>query len=139
MAAVRTALQMWLVTSICLSRIWNSLRHSCVAPVLIESTRGVHGGYSLTRPPAEITVLDVVTCVEGEVAPVECLAHDYVSGSCIKEGDCAPRSLWHRLKVSIDSVLSTTSLADLVADHGLVDALAPMALQTGGSVNGSIK
>src|SRR4051812_24695358 len=65
---------------------------------LIESTRGVHGGYSLTRPPGEVTVLDVVTCVEGEVAPVECLSHDYVSGACVKEEGCASRGLWQRLK-----------------------------------------
>ena len=101
---------------------------------LIESTRGVHGGYSLTRSPAEITVLDVVTCVEGEVAPVECLAHDYVNGTCVRDADCGSRSLWQRLKVSIDSVLSTTTLADLVADHGLVDALAPAGV-TGDSGN----
>ncbi len=92
---------------------------------LVEATRGAHGGYTLARPPAEISVLDVVTSVEGEVAPVECVAHAYEPGSCVREGDCASRSLWQRLKVSIDAVLSGTSLADLVADHALVSAFAP--------------
>ena len=92
---------------------------------LIEATRGAHGGYTLTRPPQEVSVLDVVSSVEGEVAPVECVAHAYEPGSCVREGDCASRSLWQRLKVSIDSVLSGTSLADLVADHALVAAFAP--------------
>ena len=114
---------------------------------LVSSTRGVHGGYVLSRPPAAISVLDVVTCVEGEVAPVECVAHDYKTGSCIREGDCSSRALWQRLKNSIDSVLSETSLADLVADHSLVHVLAPLdpveagpgddfSKQTAGAIDG---
>ena len=93
---------------------------------LVESTRGVHGGYALAREPERITVLDVVRVVEGEVAPVECVAHDYVAGTCIREGSCASRGLWSRLKQSIDAVLEETTLADLVADHSLVDGFAPL-------------
>jgi Rrf2 family protein len=93
---------------------------------LLESTRGVHGGYSLSRPPQEISVLDVVRVVEGEVSPVECVAHDYVSGTCIREGECASRPLWQRLKQSIDHVLSQTTLADMISDHSLIDSMAPL-------------
>jgi Rrf2 family cysteine metabolism transcriptional repressor len=93
---------------------------------LVESTRGVHGGYCLSRAPEAVTVLDVVRVVEGEVAPVECVAHDYVAGTCIREGSCASRGLWSRLKQSIDAVLQDTTLADLVADHSLVDGFAPL-------------
>jgi Rrf2 family transcriptional regulator, cysteine metabolism repressor len=92
---------------------------------LVDSTRGVHGGYVLSKPPAQISVLDVVTLVDGEVAPVECVAHGYEPGSCMREGECASRPLWRRLKQSIDSVLSATTLEELVADHALVDAFAP--------------
>ena len=92
---------------------------------LIEGTRGAQGGYVLTRDPASISVLDVVTVVEGEVAPVECVAHGYEPGSCCREDDCASRSLWSRLKQSIDAVLSGTTLAELVRDAGLAASFAP--------------
>ena len=92
---------------------------------LVESTRGVHGGYSLTRAPETISVLEVVHIVEGEVAPVECVSTDYVHGSCAREGECASRGLWMRLKESIDSVLRQTTLAELIHDHSLLLALAP--------------
>lgn len=98
---------------------------------LVESTRGVHGGYSLSRPPQDVTVLDVVRVVEGEVSPVECVAHDYVSGTCIREGECASRGLWQRLKRSIDMVLSQTTLADLINDHSLIDSMAPAPEKAG--------
>ena len=92
-----------------------------------ESTRGVHGGYTLTRSPEQISVLDVITVVEGEVSPVECVSHDYVSGSCPREGECASRGLWQKLKRSIDAVLSQTTIAELVADHALMESMAPVA------------
>ena len=94
---------------------------------LVESTRGVHGGYTLTRSPERISVLDVITVVEGEVSPVECVSHDYVSGSCLREGECASRGLWQKLKRSIDAVLSQTTIAELVADHALMESMAPVA------------
>jgi Rrf2 family cysteine metabolism transcriptional repressor len=98
---------------------------------LIGSTRGVHGGYALTRPATEISVLDVVTVIEGEVSPVECVAHGYVAGTCQREGECASRGLWMRLKESIDSVLSQTTLAEMIADQSLIDALAPVGPEAG--------
>ena len=98
---------------------------------LVESTRGVHGGYALTRPAIEISVLDVVTVIEGEVSPVECVAHGYVTGTCQREGECASRGLWMRLKESIDSVLSQTTLAEMIADQSLIDALAPVGSEAG--------
>jgi Rrf2 family protein len=100
---------------------------------LVDSTRGVHGGYRLTRHPASISVLDVVRIVEGEVAPVECVAHDYVPGTCIREGDCASQALWRRLKASIDAVLSQTTLEELVGAPSLVDSFAPLPLLPNGA------
>src|SRR3569623_3146373 len=40
---------------------------------ILQATRGVDGGYSLARPAASITLLDIVESVEGPVAgaPVE--------------------------------------------------------------------
>jgi Rrf2 family protein len=99
---------------------------------LVDSTRGVRGGYRLTRRPDSISVLDVVQVVEGEVAPVECVSHDYVQGTCVREGDCASQTLWRRLKASIDDVLSQTTLQELVSDHALVDGFAPLPLLAGG-------
>ena len=47
---------------------------------LVEGTRGVHGGYRLARAPEAITVGDVYRVLEGEVAPVDCTAEDYLPG-----------------------------------------------------------
>lgn len=95
---------------------------------LIEGTRGAHGGYQLARPPGDLTVGAVVRALEGPVAPVECLLLEYVPGSCTREPVCLSRSVWQRVKESVDSVLDSITLADLCTspnDDG-VAAFVPM-------------
>jgi len=81
---------------------------------LVEGTRGVHGGYRLARPPAEMTVGEVYRVLEGEVAPVECTAEAYLPGACPREAVCLSRSIWERVQRAVLDVLDATTLADLV-------------------------
>src|SRR5688500_20389149 len=55
---------------------------------LVTSVRGAHGGYLLTRPAAQIQMLDVVLALEGTIAPIEC-CHDVREGRvlCSHEAD----------------------------------------------------
>jgi Rrf2 family transcriptional regulator, cysteine metabolism repressor len=87
---------------------------------LVEGTRGVHGGYRLTRPPTHITVGDVYRVLEGEVAPVECTAENYLPGSCAREPFCLSRSIWERVQRAVLDVLDSTTLADLLRTERLV-------------------
>jgi len=40
---------------------------------IVESFRGVNGGYALARPPADITMLDVIEAIEGPIKINRCL------------------------------------------------------------------
>src|SRR5438093_13789619 len=59
---------------------------------LVEGTRGLHGGYRLSRAPVEITIGEIYRVLEGPIAPVECTAEDYQPGSCPVENGCLSRS-----------------------------------------------
>jgi len=83
---------------------------------LVEGTRGLHGGYRLTRDPTSVTVREIVELLEGPVAPVECLAEGYAPGSCVREPACLSRGLWGRLQAAVNDVLGGTTLADLVQE-----------------------
>jgi Rrf2 family transcriptional regulator, cysteine metabolism repressor len=102
-----------------------------VAPLrkagVVEGTRGLHGGYRLARPPQEVTVLEIVELMEGPVAPVECLAENYRSGSCSREPECLSRPLWGRLQEAVQGVLGGTTLADMVRDPQIPDHECPVA------------
>src|SRR5712692_7750252 len=91
---------------------------------LVEGTRGVHGGYRLARAPEAITVGDVYRILEGEVAPVDCTAEDYLPGACARDGVCMSRSIWDRVQAAILGVLDSTTLDDLLISDALQHAAA---------------
>ncbi len=79
----------------------------------IKSVRGAHGGYRLARPAADISAYEVVTALEGSIAPVSCVEEDHV---CDKGQVCGTIDLWQRVDAALRGVLGSTSLADLIAD-----------------------
>jgi Rrf2 family protein len=83
---------------------------------LVEGTRGVHGGYRLARSPGSTTVGDIYRVLEGEVAPVDCTAEDYLPGTCSREPACMSRSVWDRVQHAILQVLDSTTLEALLAE-----------------------
>jgi Rrf2 family protein len=91
---------------------------------LVGGTRGVHGGYRLSRSPELITVGEVYRVLEGEVAPVDCTADDYLPGACGRDGVCMSRSVWDRVQAAILGVLDSTTLDDLVITEALQHAAA---------------
>jgi Rrf2 family protein len=84
---------------------------------LVESRRGAHGGYTLARAAADITMAEVVAALEGEIAPIECITAD-ADGAliCAREGSepCPTKLLWTRVQGSIVRTLNEMTLDDLV-------------------------
>ncbi len=77
---------------------------------LLQSLRGAHGGYLLSRPPAEISIAQVIDAMEGPVGVTECSA---LAGLCAQEGSCSLRANWQRVNQVIRHVLSDLTLADM--------------------------
>ncbi len=90
-----------------LAKIIQDLRRSGI----IRSVRGAHGGYSLSRAPEQITLLDVWEALEGPVCPVECLDEPQL---CQQEAKCVTRPVWGRVRDAIAEVLGAEDLAGLV-------------------------
>ena len=96
---------------------------------LVSSVRGAHGGYRLAKPPAEITMLDVVQALEGPIAPMECF-HEAPEGRvlCSHESDgddaCATKLLWTRVQGGVTRALAGTTLTELVEFSGAERPLA---------------
>ena len=81
---------------------------------LIKNVRGKGGGYSLTRPAAQITLCEIIEAVEGTLAPVECVDNpDY----CKKTSTCSAHDVWVKVRESIEDVLRKTSLQSLTESH----------------------
>jgi FeS assembly SUF system regulator len=61
---------------------------------LVDSTRGLHGGYRLSRAPEQITAAQVLTALEGPVALTECAQH---ATHCGIEGSCGVGRAWQKV------------------------------------------
>jgi FeS assembly SUF system regulator len=77
---------------------------------LLVSHRGAKGGYSLARPPAEITAAEMIAALEGPIGLTECAAHP---GQCVKESSCRVREPWQRINSVVRRALDQVTLADL--------------------------
>ncbi len=80
---------------------------------LVEGSRGVHGGYELSRSPELISAGEIVRALEGPLLLAACVGDGDVAGSCGRESVCATKTMWVRLHDSIAAVLDSTTLADL--------------------------
>jgi Rrf2 family protein len=80
---------------------------------LVRSHRGREGGYELGRPANEISIADVMRCVDGPLASVR----DIGLGELAYSGPTAALSdVWMALRASMRDVLEQTSLADVASD-----------------------
>lgn len=78
---------------------------------VLSSTRGVNGGYGLTRAAGQITVADIITAMDGPISLTDCA--DNQSG-CVLEGQCAMHGRWGKVNVAIRTALEGVTLVDLM-------------------------
>ncbi len=80
----------------------------------LRSERGVRGGLRMARFPEQITVLDVVSAMDGPVSLLECLTHP---GCCARQGHCAAAEVWGQVNDRISDALRSVRLSDVVSRH----------------------
>ena len=92
-----------------LEQIFGELRRADV----LKSRRGAHGGYRFAVPTEEITVLDIVEILDGEVRPARCSA----GGTCyIADAPlCATSEVWDEAREALEGVFGRYSIAQLAA------------------------
>lgn len=79
---------------------------------LVESQRGAHGGYRLSRNSERITVADIIKAVEGPIGVTECSTH---GGNCSIESSCSTRANWRLINRAIQQALEAVTLAQMAA------------------------
>src|SRR5437016_4084275 len=93
-----------------LEQILNDLKSAGV----VQSKRGVSGGYRLARRPEEITLAVVVRHIEGALAPVSCVSERfYEKCSCPDESRCAIRSVMKEIREAVVRIAERVTVAEL--------------------------
>ena len=107
--SIKTISQSQNISEYYLEQLFSPLRKA----KLITSIRGAQGGYVLSREPKDITVAEIMYVLEGPIEIAECI--DGVS--CDNLDCCATRLLWAKIKNSIDDVMKSVTLQDIVNDY----------------------
>jgi len=79
---------------------------------LVRCRRGATGGCALAFPPTEITVLDVVSAIQGEVLDIP------------RVTDSATSALWSNAAEALAAFLGTTTIAELAQQQREIDGVA---------------
>jgi Fe-S cluster assembly protein SufB len=77
---------------------------------LVVSLRGALGGYKLAMPAEEITLAQIVTAIEGQLAITEC---NIDANQCMHHSVCTVKSSWQLINKIIFKALASWTLADL--------------------------
>ena len=83
---------------------------------LVQAKRGTQGGYTLTKPAAEITIGEILRLTEGDLAPVPCLENG--GDGCDFSEHCTTLSMWKKLYSAISSVVDHMSVQDMIQESG---------------------
>ncbi|MGC4028136.1 MAG: SUF system Fe-S cluster assembly regulator [Steroidobacteraceae bacterium] len=88
------------------SKLLKQLHHAG----LVESTRGLRGGYRLARPAREISAAAILDALEGPLALTECATS---TGQCEIRASCVVGGSWQRINLAIRQSLEEVTLAEL--------------------------
>lgn len=84
----------------------------------LESRRGKIGGYLLAKPPAKITVGQVIKFIDGPLEPINCIGGNYAG--CGDVYKCVFRQIWQRVAVSTAEIVDNITFEDLVNQLAVV-------------------
>jgi len=78
---------------------------------LVKSVRGAEGGYLLAKPAAEISLVDIITAMEGEFAVTECCE---MTNQCMLNTTCSLRENWRKINKVVQTMLSGLTILDML-------------------------
>ena len=79
---------------------------------LVASVHGIGGGYRLTREPEQYTLWEILSLVEGDLAPVSCLQSG--AAPCPRAAECRTLPVWAGYQKLTEEYFQGITLADLL-------------------------
>src|SRR4029079_1123022 len=89
---------------------------------LVQSTRGIKGGYSLQRPASEIRLNQVIRVLVGVPGESHCKSYAGALDACVHTGDRGIRPVIVELHQIVDNALGEITLSQLFGTEAHVDA-----------------
>jgi len=87
----------------------------------VQATRGIKGGYVLSRPADDIRLSEIIKILDADGIGNHCEGYKGILDSCIHKGDCGIRPVIVELHRVVEEALSNITLAQLVGNEAKVD------------------
>ncbi len=95
---------------------------------LVRSARGPRGGFELARPASEISLLEALTALEGDLILADCLESS-ANRDCPYASACALRQVWQELSEALKGKLRAVSIAELGQEQSRLQSQAAPTYQ----------
>lgn len=105
-----------------LETIMQELKNSGV----VNSKRGIFGGYYLSQPPEKISIGNVIRTIDGPLAPIRCAsvtAYEKCE-DCRDETNCAIKKLMIKVRNSMADILDRCTLREISGGKESLDFFA---------------
>lgn len=93
------------------ARYLERMMTALVCAGLVRSSRGQSGGFTLAKPPKEISLDQIIQSLEGSIAPVACVDEPKL---CDRVEICITHDIWKKLNKAMLNVLKSITLEDMV-------------------------
>lgn len=80
---------------------------------LVHSTKGIHGGYALARPPEAISLWEVYQALDANPDLDECILGHRI---CHPEAACPLHEEWQEMRKKLVGMLQSKTIAHIAAD-----------------------
>lgn len=94
--------------------------------LLIDIRQGAKGGYSLLKNPEDVSLLEVVEVMIGEIFLNDCVGRP---ATCKASRSCAVHKVWEDARTQLRDTLADVSLAELAEDESCIPVF-PVGLTT---------
>lgn len=79
---------------------------------IINSTRGMNGGYTLNKTPEQINMALVISATDGPIALTACV--DESASCCDRAQNCSMKGQWNPVNQAMQSALENVSLLQMM-------------------------
>tara|TARA_E500000331_G_scaffold238524_1_gene228877 strand:- start:877 stop:1302 length:426 start_codon:yes stop_codon:yes gene_type:complete len=97
------------ISLIYLEQIFSKLKKNNI----VKSSRGINGGYLLTKNPDQIKLSNIFFAVDEKVKTIKC-KKESKKGCNGKNAKCITHNLWDELEVYINDFFNKKNLGDLI-------------------------
>ena len=80
---------------------------------IVDSKRGISGGFSLRKAPEKILLGEIVRLIEGDIEPIPC-AKNPPQVCCDDLATCAFKEIWVKVAAAVSDIIDNVTFADIM-------------------------